>query len=142
MLFKRLNRDQGERVFCVFQANDANAAKDSCVSLDTTAASVNGVYVVQPGTALQANHGVVGVCDATIANGSYGLVQVYGYRSTSIINTTNTSMALNVALAANSGQAYLSSIASTVGVVPLAVLLETHTSSTGTVSKKIFLRCL
>lgn len=142
MLFKRLNRSDAERVFISMQANEANIAADDCVALETTAASVDGVKIVQPATALQAAHGVVGVADAAIGNGSFGLVQIYGYRSTSRIVTTDTSLALNLALRAASGQDYFSTVGSTVGVVPLGVLLETHTTSTGTVSKKIFLRCM
>jgi hypothetical protein len=142
MIIKRVNREDPERVFIVMQANEANIAADDIVALETTAASVDGVKVVQPATALQAAHGVVGVADAAIGSGSYGLVQVYGYRSTSRIVTTDSSYALNIALRAASGQDYFSTVASTVGVVPLAVLLETHTTSTGTVSKKIYLRAM
>ena len=142
MLFKRLNRSDAERVFIAMQANEANIAADDVVALETTAASVDGVKIVQPSTALQAAHGTIGVADAAIANGSFGLVQTWGYRSTSRLVTTDSSYALNVALRAASGQDYFSTVASTVGVVPLAVLLETATTSTGTVSRKIFLRCM
>lgn len=142
MIFKRLNRTEPERIFVVMQANEANIAADDVVCLESTAASVDGVKVIQPATALQAAHSVVGVADAAIANGAYGLVQVFGYRSTSRIVTTNSDYALNIALTPSSGQDYLSTVASTVGVVPLAVLLESQTSSTGTVSKKVFLRAL
>lgn len=142
MIIQRVNREGAERIFLVMQANEAGIAADDVVALETTAASVDGVKVVQPATALQAAHGTVGVADAAIANAAFGLVQIYGYRSTSRIVTTDSSYALNIALRAASGQDYLSTVASTVGVVPLAVLLETHTTSTGTVSKKVFLRMM
>ncbi|HYE89554.1 MAG TPA: hypothetical protein VEA38_00985 [Terriglobales bacterium] len=142
MVIQRVNREAAERIFIVMQANESGIAADDVVALETTAASVDGVKVVQPATALQAAHGVVGVADAAIAQNAYGLVQVYGYRSTSRIVTTDSSYALNIALRAASGQDYFSTQASTVGVVPPAVLLETHTTSTGTVSKKVFLRMM
>lgn len=142
MLFKRINRSDAERVFIAMQANAAGIAADDIVCLESTAASVDGVKVIQPATALQAAHTCVGVADAAIANGSFGLVQIYGYRSTSRIVTTDSSYALDIALQPTSGQDYFSTKASTAGVTPLAVLLETHTTSTGTVSKKIFLRAM
>ena len=100
------------------------------------------MVVVNAATAILANHAVVGVADAAIANQAYGLVQVYGYRSTSRINATDTTYALGVALRAASGADYFSSVASTVGVMPIAVLLETMTTSNVTLSKKVFLRMM
>lgn len=143
MIFKRLNRTLAEQIFLVFQANAAGIAADDVVSLETAAASVDGIKIIQPATALAAAHGVVGVADAAIANGAYGLVQVYGPRSTSrIILTDTTASALALALKAVSGQDYFSTVASTVGVVPFAVLLESITTGTTTASQKVFLRMM
>ena len=143
MIFKRLNRTAAEQIFAVFQANASGIAADDVVSLETTAASVDGVKVIQPGTALAAAHAVVGIADSAIGNGSYGLVQIFGYRSTSrIILTDSTQSALAQALKAVSAQDYLSTVASTVGVVPFAVLLESLAIGTTTASAKIFLRMM
>ena len=143
MIFKRLNRTLAEQIFLVFQANAAGIAADDVVSLETAAASVDGIKIIQPATALAAAHAVVGVADAAIANGAYGLVQVYGPRSTSRIILTDTSQAgLGHALKAVSGQDYLSTAVSTVGVVPFAVLLESLATGTTTASQKIFLRMM
>lgn len=142
MILKRVNREEAERVFIVMQANDANVAADGTVCLETNASSVDGVKVIRGATAIVANHCFVGVADAAISSGAYGLVQIYGYRSTSKVLASNADQALGVALAAASAQVYLSSYASTVGVMPPAVLLESATSSNGTVSRKIFLRCM
>jgi len=147
MLFKRVNRDQPERVFVTFQANEAGIAADDVVQLELTAASVDGVKVVQPNSAeLQA---YIGVADAAIASGAFGLVQVGGYRSTSRIFATNTSIALAQLLVPTAGQDYLASVASSttssadVVLQPaMAVLLETiaSTSASATISKKIWIR--
>jgi hypothetical protein len=142
MVIQRVNREAAERVFIVMQANDANVAADGTVCLETTAASVDGVKVVRGATAVVANHCFVGVADAAIASGAFGLVQVYGYRSTSKVLASNADQALGIALNAASAQVYLSSYASTIGVVPPVVLLESATSSNGTISRKIFLRCM
>lgn len=146
MLFKRLNRTDAERVFAVFQANEANIAADDVVQLEMTAASVDGVKIVQPNTSEL--HATVGIADAAIANGAYGLVQIYGYRSTSRILQSGSTLSFGLALAAAAGQDWLDTISLT-GVagawLPSFVLLETAQSAIGansTVSKKIFIRCM
>ena len=142
MIIKRVNREEAERIFIVMLANDANVTADGTVCLETTAASVDGIKVNRGATAIIANHLMVGVADSTAASGVYFLCQIYGYRSTSKVLASNADQALGVALNAASAQVYLSSYASTIGVVPPAVLLESATSSNGTVSRKIFLRCM
>lgn len=136
------------------RANEANIAADDVVQLELTAASVDGVLVVQPNTAeLWAT---VGVADAAIANGAYGMVQVYGYRSTSRIDGTDTSIALGVPLMASAGGDQLQSVDSTVTQASstdqeattltqnpvVAVLLETITTTNATVSRKIWLKAM
>jgi len=144
MLFKRLNRTDAERVFVVMQANASGIAADDVVQLELAAASVDGVKVIQPASAnLLAT---VGVADAAIASGAYGLVQVYGYRSTSRIGPTDsTQTSLGQALTPVAGQDYFSTITSlSMNGTPIAILLESLTTGTSsnTVSKKICLRCM
>lgn len=149
MLFRRINRDAGERIFIVMQANETGLAADDVAQLELTAASVDGIKIAQPNTAeLTA---AIGIVDSAIANGGFGLVQTYGYRSTSRIFLTNTSVALAQYLLAVAGQDYLNSVASSttssadVTLQPvIAVLLETIVSSSasGTVSKKIWLKTM
>lgn len=145
MLFKRLNRDAGERVFQVMQANAANIAADDVVQLEFTAASVDGVKICQP-TSAQLN-GVVGIADAAIANGAFGLVQIYGYRSTSRVLLSGSTLPLGVALVAVAAQDWLDtiSLAGAGCYLPAFTLLETAASAIGansTASKKIFIRCM
>src|ERR1043165_9655677 len=83
-------------------------ADDVC-AWETNSASVDGVRVREPDAARSGSIGGVG--DAAIADGAYGLVQVYGYRSTSRIFQTNTSQATGVFLEASLGAAHLSSYA-------------------------------
>ena len=144
MLWKRLNRTAPETVFAVFQANAAGIAADDVVQLELTAASVDGVKIIQPATSnLKA---VVGVADAAIGNGAYGLVQIFGYRSTSRLGPTDsTQTSLGQCLTPVAGQDYFSTITSLGGNgYPIAVLLESMTTGTSsdTVSKKILLRAM
>ena len=142
MIFKRINRSNPEQVFAVFQANEASMAADDVAALELTAASVDGVKIVQPNTGeLPA---VVGIIDAAISNGDYGLVQIYGYRSTSRVNTTGATLTPGQALVPVAGQDYLETVPSTSGVMPQFVLLESaaSTGTTATVSKKVFIRSM
>ena len=150
MLFQRLNRTDPERVFVVFRNNEgATAAKDDTAQLELASASIDGVRVRQPDTGLL--FAFVGITDASTTDGSYGLVQVYGYRSTSKVFQTNTSQDTGVALVPTAAAAYMRSIATTVDsnttvtLQPIfAVLGESIASSSAsaTISAKLFLRAL
>lgn len=145
MLFKRLNRTDAERIFAVFKANEANIAADDVVSLELTAASLDGVNIAQPAAASLT--AVVGICDAAIGNGAYGLVQIYGYRSTARVLMTGTSLTAGLTvLAPVAAQDYLSSGATVpAGYLPAFVLLNSQSSAPGansTTSAKIFIRAM
>lgn len=139
MILQRLNRTDPERLFLVMRANETCAA-DDCLILETNSDSIDGVRVRLPDTGLV--HAFVGVADAAITSGNYGLVQVYGYRSTSRVFQTNTSIDTGVVLTPTAGQVYAQSFASS--NIPYGVLLETIVSSSvsNTVSRKIFIRAM
>ena len=90
MIFQRINRTNAERIYVVMKANESGIAVDDVVQLDLTAGSADGVNIVQPET--QGLNCVVGIADAAIADGAYGLVQVYGYRATSRIMSRSSSL--------------------------------------------------
>lgn len=155
MIFKRLNRTDPETMFIVVRNSEAATLnKDATCAWETNSASVDGVRVRQPDTSHEGS--VVGIIDADIADTAYGLVQVYGYRSSSRIFQTNTSQDTGAMLEASLGAQHLSSYASsqtfasntTVSVShrpgPFFVLGESIASSSvsATISAKIFVRCL
>ena len=79
MLFKRVSRTSAEQVFMVVQNVCGSTMTAGYACVFDCGASVNGVRVTKPETTdMQAFAGIV---DADIANSAYGLVQVYGYRS-------------------------------------------------------------
>ena len=155
MIFQRLNRTDPEKVFLVARNSEGSTlnADDMC-AWETASASIDGTRVRQPDT----SHGgsITGVVDAAITDGSYGLVQVYGYRSTSRIFQTNTSQDTGAFLEASLGAAHLSSYASSLTAAsnttvsisyrpgPFFVLGESIASSaaSATISAKLFVRCL
>lgn len=150
MIFQRLNRTDPERTFVIVQNNEgATLNKDAACQWELASASIDGVKVRQHDTGNDYAH--VGIVDANIANGEFGLVQVYGYRSSSILFQTNTSQDTGVALVPVAGQNYLQSVASTSAsnAAPtqqpiFEVLGESIASSSAsaTISKKIFIRAL
>jgi len=143
MIFQRLARTDPERVFMVVRNNEGAAIiKDQTVQWEPASASVDGVRVRDLDTANENLY--VGVADAQIADGDYGLVQIYGYRSTSIIFQTNTSIDTGVALTPVAAVDYLSSVASTVALGVHGALLESIASSSvsATVSRKIFIKAM
>lgn len=121
---------------------------------ETASASIDGVRVRQPDTGHAGS--IVGIIDADITDGSYGLVQVYGYRSTSKVFQTNTSQDTGAFLEASLGAAHLSSYASSLTIAsnttvsvtyrpgPYFILGETIASSaaSATISAKVFVRTL
>lgn len=112
---------------------------DAVVQLDVSTAGVDGINVVQPNTG-ELNL-TVGVLDVATANGEFGLVQVSGYRATSIVLITDTTLANGLKLTPVAGQNYLASLAAGDGRDGWFALCESHTTGTGTVSKKIHIRC-
>lgn len=145
MLFKRLNRSDAERIFAIFQANVAGVAANDVVILETNSASVDGVKVIQAGAGIT-NNATVGIADAAIANGAYGLVQIYGYRSTSRIELSGATLALGSPLGVKPSSDVLLTVASvSPAFLPAFVLLETLSSTAAATAEgtaKIFIRCM
>lgn len=155
MIFQRLNRTDPEKIFMVVKNTEGSslAANDVC-AWATHSASVDGVAVRQPDTAHSGS--IVGIVDAAISDGAFGLVQIFGYRSTSKVFQTNTSQDTGAFLEASLGAAHLSSYAfsqtmdsnTTVSIShragPYFVLAETIASSaaSATISAKVFVRCM
>jgi hypothetical protein len=91
MLFKRVSRAAAEQIFIVVQNVSGSTMTAGYACVFDVGASVNGVRVTQAtSTDVQA---FAGVADADIANSAYGLIQVYGYRSSIYIYSSTGSSA-------------------------------------------------
>lgn len=92
MLFQRINRTDPEKVFVVAKNSwsTASLTNGQAVRWDYTT-DKDGVGVTKP-TANAVSHGVsiAGIAAETIAHGSYGLIQVYGYHSAVRVRTIST----------------------------------------------------
>jgi hypothetical protein len=149
-LFKRLNRTDPEQIFIVVLANEGAAlTKDATCQWEVASASVDGVRVRDVDTANE--WCFAGVVDAATADGAYGLIQIYGYRSSSVVFQTDTSQTTGLPLVPVAGQEYFQSVVSSttssanVTQRPImAVLLESITdqATSSTVSRKIFIRAM
>lgn len=155
MLFQRVNRSDPERVFISLRNTEGSSlTADSVCQWATASASVDGVAIRAPDTSHAGS--IVGVVDAAISDGDYGLVQVWGYRSSSRVFQTNTSQDTGAFMEASLGAVHLSSYASSQTMAsattasithrpgPYFVLAETIASSaaSATISAKMFIRCL
>jgi len=148
-LFKRLNRDEPERIFVAFENNEGSAlVRDQTIQIDTTS-QVDGVRARQMDTGQL--FAFLGVVDAAVATGGVGLAQTYGYRSTSVVFQTNTSQDTGVALVPVAAQNYLQSVATTLAsnttitLQPIfAVLMESIASAaaSATVSRRVWIRAM
>jgi hypothetical protein len=115
MLFKRVGRDSPEVAYIVAKNVSGSTLTAGYSAVFDVSASVDGVRVTQASaTDLSA---FAGVANSDIANNGYGLLQVYGYRSSIYIySSTGTSAAGDV----------LGTVAAEWGLTP---------STTGTISQ-------
>ena len=92
MQFQRVNRDDPEKIFIAVKNSwsTASLTNGQAVIWDF-ATDADGVDVTKPidGTTRAGNYGsaFAGVAAGTIAAGSYGLLQVYGYHSAVLVKT-------------------------------------------------------
>ena len=143
MLFKRISRTSAEVAYIVVKnvSGSTMTAGYSCVF--DVGASVDGVRVSQADTAdLQAYAGVV---HEDIADGDYGLAQVYGYRSSAYIySSTGSSVAGDELVVVNSDWG-LTPQASSGDAKSFAFLCEAVAASSSSqyhTTAKVFIRAL
>ncbi len=86
MLFKRISRASAETVFVVCKNVSGSTVTAGYHVVWDTGTSSDGVRVTQASTAdLNA---YAGIADSDIADGDYGLIQVYGFRSSAYLWTS------------------------------------------------------
>jgi hypothetical protein len=93
MLFQRINRTDPEKVFIVaYNSYSTAALSNGQAVMWDYATDANGVSVTKP-TAINSHIGapvMAGIAAESIAVGSYGLIQVYGYHSSVRMRTATT----------------------------------------------------
>ena len=143
MLFKRVSRSEPEKVFIVAKNVSGSTATAGYSLVFDVGASVDGVRVTQAfSTDLQA---YAGVADSDIANNDYGLVQVYGYRSSAKIkSSTGSSVAGDnlITVAADWGLTPATTGATAKAFGFLCEAITASASSQFATTAKVFIRAL
>lgn len=143
MLFKRVSRSSPEVIYMVAQNVSGSTLTAGYTAVFDVGANVDGVRVTQASsTDLQA---FAGVADADIANNAYGLLQVYGYRSSVYIySSTGSSVAGDnlSTVAAEWGLTPAATVATSKAWGFLCEAVAASTSSRYHLSAKAFIRGL
>lgn len=148
MLFQRVNRTDAEKVFVVVYNASGGAFTTGQAVVWDCGTSADGIRVTTPATATLSSF--AGLCQAGIANGAYGLAQVYGYTSTASVkpDVTTALVAGKIFLPKN-GSADLScdgaaGLAAADGKTGFLFAMQTNTTMTTPTasSHKVFIRAL
>jgi len=151
MLIQRVNRTDAEKIFIIVDNGEgATLPAQAFVIWDTTT-DANGVLVRQPDTGkLWANAGIMDASMASVT-GTFTLCQIYGYRTSSVVFQTDTSMAAGLPLIPTAGANYLQTVATTTAsnaavtqqpiVGALAASVATSTAS-ATISVGVFIKAM
>lgn len=148
MLFQRVNRTDAEKVFVVVYNASGGAFTTGQAMVWDCGTSADGIRVTTPATATLS--AFAGLAAAGIANGAYGLAQVYGYTASASVkpDVTTALVAGNIFLPVN-GSADLSCDASagvdaSDGKTGFIIAMQTNTTMTTPVASahKAFIRAL
>jgi len=148
MLFQRVNRTDAEKVFVVVYNASGGAFTTGQAMCWDCGTSADGIRVTTPASATLS--AFAGLATAGIANGAYGLAQVYGYTASASVkpDVTTALVAGNIFLPVNSS-ADLSCDASagvdaSDGKTGFLIAMQTNTTMTTPVASahKVFIRAL
>ena len=144
MLFKRISRSSAEVVFLVAKNVSGSTITAGYSVVFDVGANVDGVRVTQASTAdLQA---YAGVADSDIANDAFGLLQVYGYRSSVFLYSSAGSSVAGDNLDITAAQWGITPSPVDGGAKSFGFLCEAITASAAssqyTISAKAFIRSL
>lgn len=148
MLFQRVNRTDAEKVFVVVYNASGGAFTTGQAMCWDCGTSADGIRVTTPATATLS--AFAGLASAGIANGAYGLAQVYGYTASASVkpDVTTALVAGNIFLPVN-GSADLScdaaaGVDASDGKTGFIIAMQTNTTMTTPVASahRAFIRAL
>jgi len=148
MLFQRVNRTDAEKVFVVvYNASGGAFTTGQAMEWDTTP-TADGIRVTTPSTA--ALSAFAGLASAGIANGAYGLAQVYGYTASASVKPDITTalvagkIFLPVNASADLSCAGSGGLGAADGKTGFMIAMQTNTTMTTPVASahKVFIRAL
>ena len=148
MLFQRVNRTDAEKVFVVVYNASGGAFTTGQAMVWDCGTSADGIRVTTPATATLS--AFAGLASAGIANGAYGLAQVYGYTaSASVKPDITTALVAGKILLPINASADLScddsaGVDASDGKSGFLIAMQTNTTMTTPVASahKVFIRAL
>jgi hypothetical protein len=148
MLFQRVNRTDAEKVFVVVYNASGGAFTTGQVLQWDVGTSADGIRVTTPATA--ALSAFAGLASAGIANGAYGLAQVYGYTASASVkpDVTTALVAGSILLPVNASADLSCDAAAGLdasdGKTGFIIAMQTNTTMTTPVASahKVFIRAL
>lgn len=148
MIFQRVNQSDPEKIFIsVYNSYSTASLTSGQVAMWDYATDANGVSVTKPAASVSAGAAVAGVAVQTIAAGAYGLIQVYGYNSSTRCRTLTggtPAIAAGVPLGMQTANFCLESIdtGSTNLMVAVAAIAFAANATFTTAAQAVFLKCL
>ena len=148
MIFQRVNRTDAEKIFCVVYNASGGAFTIGQAVVYDCGTSADGIRVTTPAAATLS--AFAGLCNAGIANGAYGLVQVFGYNANASVKPDiTTALAAGKIMLPVDGSADLScagsgGIAAADGKTGFIIAMQTNTTMTtpSASAHKVFIRAL
>lgn len=148
MLFQRVNRTDAEKVFVVVYNASGGAFTTGQAMCWDCGTSADGIRVTTPATATLS--AFAGLASAGIANGAYGLAQVYGYTASASVkpDVTTALVAGNIFLPVNASADLSCDAAAGVdasdGKTGFIIAMQTNTTMTTPVASahRAFIRAL
>ncbi len=145
MLFSRINKTDPEKVFIVVKAGEALVAGKPVTYHFSGTDDGKLAYLSNAA----ADHSLMlGIADAAIASGAYGLVQCYGFRSDAYVilatsQTTNTGGVLDVTSLSSGALYLLASVgAAAVAWTPFTLAISASSTTTAEAAMGVFIQCM
>lgn len=142
MLFKRISRSNAETVFIVVKNVSGSTITAGYACVFDVGSSVDGVRVTQADAEDIA--AFAGLADADISDDSYGLAQVYGYRSSGRIWYSSTARTAGNPVGCKSGTWCLDADNATTDAQKFGFLCADRAASNASsqIMTKVFIRAL
>ena len=152
MLFYRVAASNPERVFVLAKNSIGDSVSNGYWVRWDYSTDQNGISFEKPAAkpapdTAGVGHGIsiAGVVAHTITDGSYGLIQVYGFHPAARVKSDGTDIAKGTALGAGGNVYYALPVEVTgtnANAYPIGFSFEVYTQSGTSTTKKVFVKCL
>lgn len=145
MLFQQLNRSDAEKVFIIGKNTSGSTVSANAPLYFETDAVTDGNSVSAVNGILEGLGNFAGINDASLTNNSFGLLQVYGFRTSAYISAASAGCAIGIPLLPVASQLYLTDSTSSSDPSRQVTLFETIAAAAGNsavLQWNVFIRAL